>query len=331
MKVVVLYDAVPENAHPDHLDVLAQAKAVSGILSGIGYEPVEVSLSLDLKALVDTLKRILPTLVFNLVESVDGQGNLAPLATAILDHLRIPYTGSKTAALFLTSHKLITKKLLSKSFIATPPGFSSRDLENDHLRGEGLYIIKSLWEHASLGLDDDSVIFAEDSEQLALALELRQQTFGGECFAERYIEGREFNLSLLASAGKPEVLPPAEIRFEDYPPNKRKIVDYRAKWDETSFEYIHTSRRFHFAPEDGPLLQKMIGIAKKCWDLFGLRGYARVDFRADEAGKPWVLEINANPCISPDAGFVAAAMQGGLGMGEIVARIISAAGPHKNY
>jgi len=175
------------------------------------------------------------------------------------------------------------------------------------------------------------VIFAEDSEQLALALELRQQTFGGECFAERYIEGREFNLSLLASAGKPEVLPPAEIRFEGYPPNKRKIVDYRAKWDETSFEYIHTSRCFHFAPKDGPLLQKMIGIAKKCWDLFGLRGYARVDFRADEAGKPWVLEINANPCISPDAGFVAAAMQGGLGMGEIVARIISAAGPHKNY
>jgi D-alanine-D-alanine ligase len=330
VKIVVLHDAVPENANPDHLDVLVQAKAVSHILSDLGYEPIEVALSLDLRAFVDTLSLIAPALAFNLVESVDGQGSLAPFATAILDHRGIPYTGSKTDALFLTSHKLIAKRLLSQSGIATPSCLSSGDLENHPFHGQGLYIIKSLWEHASLGLDEDSVIFAENAEQLSLALKHRQQTFGGEYFAETYVEGREFNLSLLASAGEPRVLSPAEIRFEDYPPDKRKIVDYRAKWEETSFEYIHTHRCFSFPPADTPLLEKMVEIAKKCWEIFGLRGYARVDFRADEAGEPWVLEVNANPCLSPDAGFVAAALHGGLGMAEVVTRILEAAGLHEN-
>jgi D-alanine-D-alanine ligase len=63
-------------------------------------------------------------------------------------------------------------------------------------------------------------------------------------------------------------------------------------------------------------------IARACWHLFGLRGYARVDFRVDQDGQPWVLEVNANPCISPDGGFVAAAAQVGLSLNDVVGRII---------
>ena len=69
-------------------------------------------------------------------------------------------------------------------------------------------------------------------------------------------------------------------------------------------------------------MKKMADMAGKCWDLFGLRGYGRVDFRVDEEGRPWVLEVNANPCLSPDAGFVAAAFKGGLGFEGVIKRII---------
>ena len=59
----------------------------------------------------------------------------------------------------------------------------------------------------------------------------RREEAGGEWFAEAYIEGREFNLSLLSGKNGPEVLPLAEILFEDYPPGKARVVGYRAKWN----------------------------------------------------------------------------------------------------
>jgi D-alanine-D-alanine ligase len=71
------------------------------------------------------------------------------------------------------------------------------------------------------------------------------------------------------------------------------------------------------------LLRQLADIALRCWEIFNLRGYARVDFRIDAAGHPWVLEINANPCISPDGGFVAAAARVGLDYNGIVSSIIN--------
>ena len=62
--------------------------------------------------------------------------------------------------------------------------------------------------------------------------------------------------------------------------------------------------------------------AGRCWDIFNLRGYARVDFRVDNTGKPWVLEVNANPCLSPDGGFIAAAKQSGIDYNGVIERIV---------
>ena len=114
--------------------------------------------------------------------------------------------------------------------------------------------------------------------------------------------------------------------LRDYPPGKLKMVDYRAKWDEESFEARHTRRSFLFPPSDTPLLNRLEDLAKQCWHLFDLRGYARVDFRVDGGGRPWVLEINANPCLSPDAGFVAAGGEAGLTYRQMVDRILQDSG-----
>jgi D-alanine-D-alanine ligase len=119
------------------------------------------------------------------------------------------------------------------------------------------------------------------------------------------------------------VLPPAEIDFVDYAPDKPKVVGYRAKWDADSFEYHHTPRRFDFPAEDASLLRQLTAIAKDCWRILGVRGYVRVDFRLDRDGKPWVLEVNANPCLSPDAGFFAAAQRAGLGFEQVIERILA--------
>jgi D-alanine-D-alanine ligase len=123
----------------------------------------------------------------------------------------------------------------------------------------------------------------------------------------------------------PEVLPAAEILFKGFSPEKPRIVGSAAKWDEHSFEYHATVRSFELRAEDGELAERLRRPAVACWRALGLRGYARVDFRVDEEGQPWILEANANPCLSPDAGFAAAAAHGGLSFDDVIERILKAA------
>jgi D-alanine-D-alanine ligase len=327
MKVVILYDRIAEQgSSPDQRDVLDQAEAIRKALAELGHEAFPLTFSLDVKAFTESVKRVQPDLVVNLVESVEGKGRLIYLAAAILDFLGIPYTGAPTDALYVTTNKLLTKIFLAASGISTPQYFRYEELLTSGVALDQPYIIKSVWEHASVGLDEDSVLFLADPRQLRREMERRKEKLGGECFAEKYIEGREFNLSILATDAGPEVLPPAEMKFVDYPPGKWRVVGYRAKWDEGSYEYHATVRSFVFPPEDEPLLAQLKGIARKCWGLFGLRGYGRVDFRVDQENRPWVLEINANPCLSTDAGFFAAATQAGISYRQIVSRIIQDSG-----
>ena len=116
------------------------------------------------------------------------------------------------------------------------------------------------------------------------------------------------------------MLPVAELKFEGFPEDKPAIVGYAAKWDTDSFEYRHTVRSFDVEPE---LAERAERLALECWDLFALDGYARVDFRVDALGMPFVLEINANPCLSPDAGFAAALERAGIGYGDAIGWLIA--------
>jgi D-alanine-D-alanine ligase len=176
--------------------------------------------------------------------------------------------------------------------------------------------VKSTWEHASLGLDDGAIVPAD---RAAETIERRRSELGGDWFAEEFVPGRELNVTLLAERAGPRALPVAEIRFDAFPAGKPRIVGYAAKWDTDSFEYQNTPRSFAVEPE---LAERLSAVALECWTLFRLDGYARVDFRVDERGTPWVLEVNANPCLSPDAGFAAALAEAGIDYRSAIARLI---------
>lgn len=322
MRAIVLHDDLGADARADELDVFAQAAVFEAVLPALGYAVSRMSFSLDLARTRAIWASDRPDLVVNLVEAVGGEGRLLHLAPALLEALGIPYTGSSSSALLLTTDKLCTKRLLALGGLPTPEWLDRRGHAPPHDLPPGRYIIKPATEDASVGLDDDAVVEASNRTELLAALRSRAEKIGREVFAERYIEGREFNLSVLAGPAGPEVLPIAEIQFLQYPPGRPKLVDYRAKWDANSFEYHHTPRSFEFPAEDAPLLAELARLARECWQLFELRGYARVDFRVDRAGRPWILEINANPCVAPDAGFPAAAQRGGLSTADVVRRIV---------
>jgi D-alanine-D-alanine ligase len=235
--------------------------------------------------------------------------------------LGVPYCGCRTESLFLTTHKTLAKERMRQAGLPTPEWMEpDKPLAASHVSRN--WIIKGVWDQGSRGMDDGAVLRNVESAEVRRQLSERAARSGRPCFAEQFIEGREFNLGLLAGPDGPESLPPAEIDFSTFPPEKPRIVGHRAKWDAESFEYRCTPRHFDFPPSDAPLLARLGDLARRCWTLFRLRGWARVDFRVDAVGEPWILEVNGNPCLSPDAGFAAAMEQASITYDQGIQRIM---------
>lgn len=312
---VVLHGASADR--PDEADTVVQAEAALAALRRFGWA-AEIRV---LHGIGDLPVRLTPApaFVFNLVEAIGGDGRLAPLAPRALDRLGIPYTGSSARAQFRTTHKPLSKRRMRAAGLPTPDWADAASAPAT----AGPYIVKSTAEDASLGIDAHSVVPAS---AVAKEIASRAARFGGRWFAEAYVDGREFNVGLLDGPDGLEVLPIAEIQFLDFPADRPRIVDYEAKWLSDSFAYRHTPRRFPADGEDAALLRVLSDLARRTFRLFGLSGYGRVDFRVDAAGRPWILEANANPCLAEDAGFMAAAAQAGLAPDDVIARIVQAAG-----
>lgn len=323
MKILLAHNAVPPGAPPDEADVLVQAAAVQAALERAGHEVAHLACGLDLGALTAAVSRVKPAAVFNLVESLGGYGRLIHVVPAALEALDVPVAGCPADAIYLTSHKALAKSLLRGAGLPTADWVTGGPFD-DQGPGLGRWIIKSVWEDASLGLDDRAVVAGQRADLLPLLAD-RARTPGAPWFAEAYVEGREFNIALLDGPQGPQVLPQAEMVFHDFPEGKPRILGYAAKWHEDSFEYANTRRTFDFPASDGPLLDELGRLSLACWRLFGMRGWARVDFRVDAAGRPWILEANANPCLAPDAGFAAALERAGLSFQTAVERILAAA------
>jgi D-alanine-D-alanine ligase len=312
--VPVLHAAT--ESRPDELDTVVAAESVAAALNRLGFATRIVALSAGLAELDDLLP-LRPLAVFNLVDAVKGDGRLAPSVPARLDALGVRYTGAGTNAWYATLSKTGTKLLLKHIGLPTP----SWSVDGIGLDPDEKVIVKAVWEHGSLGLDEASVMRGAEA---AKAIVARNSKWSTDHFAESFVEGREFNVALLDGSSGVEVLPIAEIAFERFAERAPKIVGYDAKWTPESEAYIGTPRRFGLERDEPALAAQLKLLALSCWTLFQLSGYARVDFRVDATGAPFILEVNMNPCLSPDAGFAAAAAEGGLGYDAMVGRIVEA-------
>jgi D-alanine-D-alanine ligase len=317
MKVLVLHSEVAPNPVPEEDDTRVATEAVAGALRRKGFETLTAPFRQS--ELGDLLAHTAPDVVFNLVEGVDGLGALAPQAPRLLQELGLRFTGVGADAMALTGDKPGTKALLRTAGLQTPDWCVGPDWAG---LGQGRYIVKSVLEDCSLGLDDGCVVAGCDVPARAALCATR---LGGDWFAEQYVEGREFNIALLEEDGGPLIFPMAEMRFVCWPDGKPRIVGYDAKWEEGSSGWEGTVRAFGVERNEPVLATALRGACEQVWHLFGLRGFARVDFRVDQSGTPLILEINANPCITPDAGFAAAAAEAGMFYDDVIEALVRAA------
>ena len=313
--VPVIHAAQPDR--PDEQDTLDTANDIAASLARLGHDSEVIDIGSDFAPLRALPERC-PAVVFNMAEAVVGDATRADQPVRLMQELELRFTGCDAEALAATMSKTASKRHMATCGIPTPLWWEMGDDVPDATR----VIVKSDSEHASLGIDAGSVVTGRQAGDEIAAREAR---FGGRFFAEAYIAGREFNVALLQDAQGVQVLPIPEILFDSLPDHLPKIVDYAAKWTPDSDAYCNTPRRFGLEAQEPALAGDLTRHALACWRAFGLSGYARVDFRVTESGLPMVLEVNTNPCLARDAGFVATARQAGIDYDALIAKILDAA------
>ncbi|HET6371985.1 MAG TPA: D-alanine--D-alanine ligase [Candidatus Polarisedimenticolia bacterium] len=316
-------EALPESpaGNPDDEDVIVEVIAVEGSLKRLGHTPSRIYVEEDITPVQDWVRSHPEGVVFNLCESFRGS-NLAHMnMPALLELLGATYTGSGPLTCGLTTHKSMTKALLLGLGLPTPRGFLAE-------RGAPLklptepplefpLIVKPALEDASVGIDEASVV--DDLASLRARVAYIHDRYGQSAVVEEYIHGREINSAVMGNT-PPIPLPLSEIVF-DYPEGKRRVVGYRSKWVHDSFEYRHTNGVCP-APVDSETTARIQELAVAAYRATGCRDYARVDFRLDESGRPWILEVNANPDITDGAGLARAAKSSAHGYDGLIRVII---------
>jgi D-alanine-D-alanine ligase len=313
VKVAILFDGASALGKTPDMLILEAVEAVERVFAEDGHEAIRIPVNPDARW-IDRVRKAKFDLAFNLCEGVDGVAALEPAVISALELMGLAYTGSSSATTTLCLRKHLVNTMLDRAGLPVPRwGIVRRD---SSLPGVGFpAICKPAAEDASLGVEQRSVV--RTARELAERVEAMHERWE-EVIVQRYVDGREVNVGVVGD----RVLPIAEVDFTSMPRGLWRIVSYRSKWVTGSDEDIGATPR---CPADlGDELTAQIGaIARAAWRTVGGSGYGRVDMRIDHRGRPWVLEVNANPDVSPSAGLARMALAAGIDYPALV-RMIAA-------
>ena len=298
-------------------DVLHVADAVRSALASAGHTVHVRAVGDDFLEALRSIPPGRPDVVFNLCESVSGDARGEAVVAGVLDQLGVPFTGSPALALGLALHKDQAKALLRGSGVPTPDWMLLPE-GSPGLADPPAYpvIVKPAREDGSIGISFGSV--ANDLAGLREAVH-RVWRMHQPALVERFVDGRELCVPFLGNAPR-TVLPLREISFGPSFAGRPRIVSYLAKWDPSTAECRDTSSgpcRLPFEVES-----KVVECACRAFDVLGCRDYGRVDVRLDGDGTPWIIDVNPNCDLHPEAGFARAAAAAGVDYGSLVATLL---------
>lgn len=284
-----------------------------------GFDTAAVNLKDKFTVLHRVLTRNRPDVIFNLVEVFNDSPWDEFKVAALYELLKIPFTGAPALTLGICQRKTLTKQILKANGIPTPrfKKFSKNNIPVRHSLRYPL-IVKPSREDASTGIENESVV--TNREDLMRRVEHIIEDYEQPALVEEYIDGRELNVSILGDA-ELVALPISEIDFSELPPHLHKIVSYQSKWD-PSHEAYHTA--FPICPADLPkaTTRRAHQIALQAFTTMRCRDYARIDMRLSKDKKLYVLEVNPNPDLAPEVGFMRSAEEYGLKFGEALRKIV---------
>ncbi|MBN2362425.1 MAG: ATP-grasp domain-containing protein [Deltaproteobacteria bacterium] len=298
------------------MHILSTVAQVESALLEKNHRIERAAFSRDPRHFWGRAKRYRPDVIFNLCEQVSGDCTLEKNAAAVFELGRFDYTGSRQLTLGLCQDKALTKSLLKSAKIPTPP-FAVVPVGETIDDFELPAIVKPTRTDGSLGITARSVV--KSRKALRRRVQYVHRWFKQPALVEAYVAGREFHVALLGNQD-PEVLAVAELSYAGLPKHVPRICSYSAKWRPMS-DYFRFTTPVLPAPVSAGLRRRLEESALAAHRLLGLRGYARVDFRAGQ-GSPQIIEVNPNPDISHDAGMTRAALHAGMSYPDLIDRIV---------
>ncbi|MCU7512467.1 MAG: ATP-grasp domain-containing protein [Ignavibacteria bacterium] len=306
----------------EHSSPLDGYHSITRALCEAGFDAYSLNIFDDYNTFLSDYRQNRPDVIFNMVEYYNDKPTLEMNFACLLQMMDIPYTGAPPMALATCQRKILAKSILSSMGINTPKFrvVSCRE----EARGLGLrypLIVKPSQEDASLGIEDESVVGNEG--QLLERVQYVLERFNQKVLIEEYIDGRELNVAVMGDRF-PRVLPISEIDFSNMPPHLNNIVSYQAKWD-PYHEAYHMARAIcpSLLPAEVELNAKELAL--KAFKALGARDYARVDMRLAKNNELFVLEINPNPDLTEDAGFMRSSKAAGYSFRRTLKRIVEMA------
>jgi len=326
LKVAVVYN----DPYYDVPNEIGEAEAIIGVMEEVvavrqslielGHQVQQVPLSKPLEAVKKTVDGLQVDLIFNMFEGFDDDPRTEPVVARWMLATGIPLTGNPPPVLELTLDKARTKELLIHAGLNTPlfqvlsPGTLSEFNLNFPC------VVKPRDEDASHGLTPDSVV--RNMEQLEKQVRHVSDNFRGYALVEEFIDGREFNASVLGRNDL-SLVEISEITYT-LPPHLPRILTFESKWFEDT-EYFKGTGVACPAPIDEELRSVITHAVLTACRTVGCRGYARVDMRQGSDGKIYILEVNANPDISPELGIARQANARGWTYNQLIEKIAAIA------
>jgi len=320
VNILVVYNVVDTNDKLEapvlysEQEIVFVEKAIEKALQAHGHHTVAVPIKDDLWG---PLKKFDPNewLIFNLCESIRNKTYLEPYIISVFEHLGFRYTGSPRHTLANCLNKARAKEIIQAHGLPTAryqiftPWSIQRQLEFP-------LFVKPVSEDASIGITRNSVV--HDDQALRRRVRYVWDLYHQAALVEEFIEGREFNVTILGN-DSPRVLPVSEINFSRIHDPFARIVSFRAKWVPNSQEFIGTPPTCP-AHVSETIKNKIADIALRAYQAMGLRDYGRVDIRL-RGNTPYVLEVNPNADLAPDAGIARAAGVAGMTYADLADEI----------
>ncbi|MBL7151924.1 MAG: ATP-grasp domain-containing protein [Candidatus Omnitrophica bacterium] len=300
-------DANAEFDHPTTIDVIARAVEAQGV------EVVRIG---NAASLLEKLDNLDVDIVFNLSEGLYGR-NRESQVPVLLEMKGIPFVGADALTLGMTLDKVMAKKVFMAEGIPTPKFFEIRSEEElittDHCRFP--MIVKPRFEGSSKGLSEDSRV--KNKEELSKQVAQVLDTYKQPALVEEFIVGQEFTVAIVGN-DPPEVMPIVQIKIDGELQLNEKFYTF-ARIASDKLEYVCP------APIDKTLSSKISELALKTYQAVDCRDFGRVDFRVDNKGAPYVLEINPLPSLSTEDVFMFVAKATGISYEEMIGRILKSA------
>lgn len=298
---------------PDYWDDLDSEETIEAISAALFSRGHRVTFLEGDATLYDKLRQVKPDICFNICEGHFGNGREAQVP-ALLEMLRIPYTGSRVLTLALALDKPMTKRVLTYHDLPTPAfqTFERVDEAFDDTELKFPLFVKPSREGTGMGVSAESIVYNE--AQLRTQIQRVFDRYNQPALAERYIEGREITVGVVGNLTGPVArripedeeaprilrgltfFPPLEVDMAAYPEEEAGLYTSRMK--------VELAHEFHYlcpAPLDKALLDDLNWYTAVTFRITGCCDVARVDFRLDanDGNKPYILEVNPLPGLNP--------------------------------